>query len=262
MCLRHVRGKERLPDRNPISISILASTGDGQSHRCRYHRRCRSRRRRQRFPVGRSVRRATPRQRCTAMHGAFSRERTQKEGGGGNLFLEAAQVGPYLLCLLNTPRFARGTQYPLLWIHSIILLPPLCRSIYLSLSLAQGGSRRLSSAHTHTYAQALRISFSLSPFLLPFHSSSVVSVSRATLCPLARRSWSLSFVSSSRRDDRDFPSINSGYLLCTLSAPIRLPRRCTLSRVHGESRVCVESRCALFVFAVNGFFYIASQTIE
>lgn len=139
-------------------------------------------------------------------------------------------------------------------------------SFYLSLSVAR--ARRLSTAlkraytHVCTSAPYIFLSFSLSPFLLPFHSSSVVSVSRATLCPLARRSWSLSFVSSSRRDDRDFPSINSGYLLCTLSAPIRLPRRCTLSRVHGESRVFVESRCALFVFAVNGFFYIASQTIE
>lgn len=129
---------------------------------------------------------------ATAIHGAFSLflslENEKREER--NLFLEAAQVGPYLLCLLNTPRFARRTQYPLLWIHSIILLCLLFVALSLSLlclslSLAQVGSAALKRAYTHTYAPSCRMSFSL--FLPPFHSSSVVSVSRATLRrPLAR----------------------------------------------------------------------------
>lgn len=135
---------------------------------------------------------------------------------------EVGRVSTFLLCLLNTPRFARGTQYPLLWIHSIILLPPLCRSIYLSLSLAQGGSRRLSSAHTHTYAQALRISFSLSlflPFSFPFTllplSPSRVQRSVLSLAALGRCRSSLPLVATTEISRR---------LIAAISCARSLPR--------------------------------------
>jgi len=129
---------------------------------------------------------------ATTMHGAFSRERARRGGRGGgrgrgrgeeDLFLEAAQeVGPYLSCLLDTPRFARRTQYPLL--GSLDNSSASSLSFYLSLPRclcrSRKSARRLSSAHTHTHARA-PVCLSLSFFLLPFHSSSVVSVSRATL---------------------------------------------------------------------------------
>lgn len=175
-------------NRPPREDTCAAREGScrASSHRPRRPRRL-YRPRRRRFPVARfGVPRHDDARRLLTREGAKGRPR-RGTGRGEDLFLEAAQeVGPYLSCLLDTPRFARGTQYPLL--GSLDNSSASSSSFYLSLPRclcrSRKSARRLSSAHTHTHARApvsLSRRLSLSFLLLPFHSSSVVSVSRATL---------------------------------------------------------------------------------